>query len=211
VRVGRGRLASSLTTPEAPGLQGLFAVMAERGVTAAAMEVSSHSLALGRVAGTAFDVAVFTNLSQDHLDFHADMEDYFRAKASLFTAARSDRGVVNADDPYGRRLLASPAIPLVSFGAEADWPVRDVQLGAAGSGFLVGEAEASVQLPGAFNVSNAAAAIVTLVQAGVPVDTAVCGVAGLPGVPGRMERVDAGQPFTALVDYAHTPDAVRTL
>src|SRR5207302_1166392 len=107
LRVGEEKLASSLTTPEAPDLQALFAVMAERGVTAAAMEVSSHSLALGRVAGTAFDVAVFTNLSRDHLDFHADMEDYFRAKASLFMPPVI--GVVNIDDRYGRRLAAEAA------------------------------------------------------------------------------------------------------
>ena len=106
-RIGSERLASSLTTPEAPDLQALFAVMAERGVTAAAMEVSSHSLALGRVAGTSFDVAVFTNLSQDHLDFHADMEDYFRVKASLFMPPLI--GVVNIDDKYGRRLRPRPS------------------------------------------------------------------------------------------------------
>src|SRR5260370_4423574 len=115
IRVGNERLASSLTTPEAPDLQALFAVMAERGVTAAAMEVSSHSLALGRVAGTGFDVAVFTNLSQDHLDFHADLEDYFRAKASLFMPPVI--GVVNVDDKYGRRLAASAAGPVTTFSA----------------------------------------------------------------------------------------------
>ena len=144
-RVGPERLASSLTTPEAPDLQALFAVMAERGVTAAAMEVSSHSLALGRVAGTSFDVAVFTNLSQDHLDFHADLEDYFRAKASLFMPPESSRGglggpsprampcrgglggssprvssaigVVNIDDTHGRRLAASAPVPVTTFSA----------------------------------------------------------------------------------------------
>jgi UDP-N-acetylmuramoyl-L-alanyl-D-glutamate--2,6-diaminopimelate ligase len=114
-RIGAERLPSSLTTPEAPDLQALFAVMAERGVTAAAMEVSSHSLALGRVAGTSFDVAVFTNLSQDHLDFHADMEDYFRAKACLFTPPVL--GVVNVDDKYGRRLAAQAPVPVTTFSA----------------------------------------------------------------------------------------------
>ncbi|HYX57966.1 MAG TPA: Mur ligase family protein, partial [Streptosporangiaceae bacterium] len=129
--VGTERLASSLTTPEAPDLQGLFAVMTERGVTAAAMEVSSHSLALGRVAGTAFDVAVFTNLSQDHLDFHADMEDYFRAKASLFMPPVL--GVVNVDDKYGRRLATSAPVPVTTFSAagqdDADWRAADVRSG----------------------------------------------------------------------------------
>jgi len=114
-RIGRDRLPSSLTTPEAPDLQALFAVMAERGVTAAAMEVSSHSLALGRVGGTSFDVAVFTNLSQDHLDFHPDLEDYFRAKASLFMPPVL--GVINIDDKYGRRLASSALVPITTFSA----------------------------------------------------------------------------------------------
>ena len=112
LRIGQERLASSLTTPEAPDLQALFAVMVERGVTAAAMEVSSHSLSLGRVAGTRFDVAVFTNLSQDHLDFHADLEDYFRAKASLFMPPVI--GVVNIDDRYGRKLASSALVPVTT-------------------------------------------------------------------------------------------------
>ncbi|MCW2708237.1 MAG: UDP-N-acetylmuramoyl-L-alanyl-D-glutamate--2,6-diaminopimelate ligase [Frankiales bacterium] len=214
-RIGDEAVPSTRTTPEATDLHALFATMVEQDVSAVAMEVSSHALALGRVDGVRFDVAAFTNLSQDHLDFHADMEDYFRAKASLFTPARTDRGVVNGDDPFGQRLLADPLVPLVSFGAKGDWAVSDVELRTDGSAFrLVGpdvDVTADVRLPGDFNVSNAAAAIVSLVQAGVPVAAAVDGVAGLPGVPGRMERVDEGQPFTALVDYAHTPEAVQTL
>ena len=137
LRIGQERLASSLTTPEAPDLQALFAVMVERGVTAAAMEVSSHSLSLGRVAGTRFDVAVFTNLSQDHLDFHADLEDYFRAKASLFMPPVI--GVVNIDDKYGRKLASSAppqGVPVTTFSAsgadEADWRAADVRSGKTG-------------------------------------------------------------------------------
>ena len=210
-RIGDEAVPSVRTTPEATDLHALFAAMVEQGVTAVAMEVSSHALSFGRVDGVRFDVAAFTNLSQDHLDFHADMEDYFAAKASLFTPRRCARGVVNADDPYGRRLLDDPRVPLVSVGAEADWPVHDVVLRPDGSSFGVGPAAAAVRLPGEFNVSNAAVAAVTLVEAGVDLDAAVSGVAGLTGVPGRMERVDAGQAFTALVDYAHTPDAVATL
>ena len=118
LRVGAERFASKLTTPEAPELQALLAVMAERGVTAAAMEVSSHSLALGRVAGTRYDVAVFTNLSQDHLDFHAGFEDYFRAKAQLFTPRYAGVGVVNVADRYGRRLVAEASVPVTTFCAE---------------------------------------------------------------------------------------------
>ncbi|HUR50934.1 MAG TPA: UDP-N-acetylmuramoyl-L-alanyl-D-glutamate--2,6-diaminopimelate ligase [Mycobacteriales bacterium] len=214
-RVGDEEVPSRHTTPEATDLHALFAVMRERGVTAVAMEVSSHALALGRVDGVRFDTSVFTNLSQDHLDFHADMEDYFLAKASLFTPERSARGVVNADDAAGRRLLAAPVIPLVAYGEDAPFRAESVRSGPDGSAFELvgpgGAVAASVQLPGDFNVSNAVGALACLVTAGVPVLDAVRGVAELPGVPGRMERVDAGQPFTALVDYAHTPDAVRTL
>ena len=118
IRIGAELVKASLTTPEAPDLQALLAVMAERGVTAVAMEVSSHSLALGRVAGTRYGVAVFTNLSQDHLDFHAGFEDYFRAKAKLFTPAYSAVGVVNVADRYGRRLVAEASVPIVTFCAD---------------------------------------------------------------------------------------------
>ncbi len=214
-RIRDVEVTSVRTTPEATDLHAMFAVMRERGVTAVAMEVSSHALAYGRVDGVRFDTSVFTNLSQDHLDFHPTMEDYFAAKASLFTSGRSARGLVNAEDPAGRRLLASPSIPLTSYGGAGEWRAEDVDLRTDGSSFrLVGpgvSVAAAVQLPGAFNVSNALAALACLVAAGVPVDAAVRGVAALPSVPGRMERIDAGQPFTALVDYAHTPDAVATL
>jgi UDP-N-acetylmuramoyl-L-alanyl-D-glutamate--2,6-diaminopimelate ligase len=214
-RIGDEEVPSERTTPEATDLHALFAVMRERGVDAVAMEVSSHALAFGRVDGVRFAVSAFTNLSQDHLDFHADMEDYFRAKASLFTPARSDRGVIDADDAYGRRLLATPQIPLLPYGEQGVWRAEQPELRSDGSSFrLLGpgvDLPASVQLPGAFNVSNAVCALATLVTAGVDPEDAVRGVAALPGVPGRMERIDVGQPFTALVDYAHTPDAVETL
>jgi len=219
LRVGEERLASSLTTPEAPDLQALFAVMAERGVTAAAMEVSSHSLALGRVAGTSFDVAVFTNLSQDHLDFHTDLEDYFRAKASLFMPPVI--GVVNIGDKYGRRLAATAPVPVTTFSAagndDADWRAADVRAGADGSTFrLIGpggvEADVSVALAGVFNVANAVGAVVALVEAGIRLEDAVAGVAACPGVPGRLERVPAPGPgVTAFVDYSHKPGAVEAV
>jgi UDP-N-acetylmuramoyl-L-alanyl-D-glutamate--2,6-diaminopimelate ligase len=218
-RIGPERLPSSLTTPEAPDLQALFAVMAERGVTAAAMEVSSHSLALGRVGGTSFDVAVFTNLSQDHLDFHADMEDYFRAKASLFMPPVI--GVVNVDDSYGRRLASTAVVPVTTFSAagghDADWYADDIRSGADGSAFrVIGpggvEADASVGLAGAFNVANALGAIVALVESGVGLEEAVAGIAACQGVPGRLERVpDPGLDITAFVDYSHKPGAVEAV
>ncbi|GAB2607930.1 UDP-N-acetylmuramoyl-L-alanyl-D-glutamate--2,6-diaminopimelate ligase [Streptomyces capparidis] len=219
-RIGDERIKSERTTPEATDLQALFAVMRERGVRAVAMEVSSHALVLGRVDGVVFDVAVFTNLSPEHMEFHSDMEDYYRAKADLFTPRRSRLGVVNVDDAYGRRLAGEAGVPVVTFSAEgapdADWRAEDVVLGPLGSTFRVTgpggqRADASVPLPGAFNVANALAAIAALVAAGEPLEHAVAGVAAVPGVPGRLERVDAGQPFLAVVDYAHKTDAVESV
>jgi UDP-N-acetylmuramoyl-L-alanyl-D-glutamate--2,6-diaminopimelate ligase len=201
------------TTPEATDLQALFAVMRERGVSDVAMEVSSHALALDRVAGTVFAVAAFTNLSQDHLDFHRDMEDYFAAKARLFTPEHSRRGVVGVDDAWGRRLAKQAGVPVTTVGeSDADWIV-DVRQGNAVRlrGPDAKEHDITVQLPGSFNLRNAAVAFVVLVEAGVDPARAAAGIASLAAVPGRMERVDAGQPFSVIVDYAHTPKAVTSL
>ncbi len=206
---------SWITNPEATDLHAFLAVVKERGVTAVAMEVSSHALSLGRVDGLVLDVAAFTNLSQDHLDFHASMEEYEAAKAQLFTPARARRAVLNCEDPAGRRIVHATTLPFTTYGEDGDWQAKAVDLRSDGSSFRLtgpgGEYRAAVRLPGSFNVDNAVCAVATLVAAGVPVEAAVDGVAAAPGVPGRMERVDAGQPFLALVDYAHTPDAVRTL
>lgn len=207
---------STLTTPEAPDLHALFALMCERGVRGCAMEVSSHALVMGRVDGVVFDVAVFTNLGRDHLDFHADVEDYFAAKASLFTPERARLGLVNVDDEYGRRLLAEASIPMRTFsaaGSEADWTTSDVKLTPTGSTFTVHTPDgdsfpAAVPLAGDFNVANALAAIASFGEAGFDPRTVAEGVAASGGVPGRLERVDAGQDFLAVVDYAHKPDAV---
>ncbi len=217
-KIGGVAIASQLTTPEATDLQALLAAMAERGVGAAAMEVSSHALVLGRVVGTHFDVAVFTNLSQDHMDFHASMDEYFAAKAELFTPRYARTGVVNIDDDRGRELARDAPIPVTTFSAAgrpaADWRAADVRSGADGSTFrVIGpggvEADGSVALPGEFNVANALAAIVALVETGVGLADAVQGVAASPGPPGRLERVEQGQDFTVLVDYAHKPGAVE--
>ncbi|MET8676533.1 UDP-N-acetylmuramoyl-L-alanyl-D-glutamate--2,6-diaminopimelate ligase [Streptomyces sp. NPDC004647] len=219
-RIGDERMKSERTTPEATDLQALFAVMRERGVRSVAMEVSSHALVLGRVDGTVFDVAVFNNLSPEHLDFHPDMEDYFQAKTQLFTRRRSRAGVVNLDDEYGKRLAEESEVPVTTFSAEghpdADWRAADVEIGPLGSTFTaVGPKGESVRavapLPGTFNVANALAAIAALVVAGIDPQTAADGVAAVPGVPGRLERVDAGQPYLAVVDYAHKPDAVESV
>ncbi|MEW5351281.1 UDP-N-acetylmuramoyl-L-alanyl-D-glutamate--2,6-diaminopimelate ligase [Streptomyces sp. 16-176A] len=219
-RIGEERIKSERTTPEATDLQALFAVMRERGVEAVAMEVSSHALVLGRVDGCVFDVAVFTNLSPEHMEFHSGMEDYFQAKAQLFTPARSRLGIVNADDEYGRRLAEEASVPVVTYSAEghpdADWRAEDVQVGPMDSTFTVTGPEgvrinARSPLPGPFNVANTLAAIVALAAAGLDAQTAADGIAAVPGVPGRLERVDAGQPYLAVVDYAHKTDAVESV
>ncbi|WP_219538402.1 UDP-N-acetylmuramoyl-L-alanyl-D-glutamate--2,6-diaminopimelate ligase [Nonomuraea guangzhouensis] len=221
IRAGELSFEPRLTTPEATELHGLFALMRETGVTAAAMEVSSHALALGRVDGLHYDVALFTNLSQDHLDFHKDFDDYFAAKARLFQPELARVGVTNLDDPYGRELLSIAKVPMTTFSAlgspEAAWRALDVRLGADGSTFRVTgpggvEADAQISLPGPFNVANTLGAIVTLVEAGVPLQAAVHGVGTLTGVPGRMQRITgAGDEFQAIVDYSHKPAAVESV
>ncbi|WP_016906988.1 UDP-N-acetylmuramoyl-L-alanyl-D-glutamate--2,6-diaminopimelate ligase [Streptomyces xiaopingdaonensis] len=219
-RIGDERIKSERTTPEATELQALFAVMRERGVTSVAMEVSSHALVLGRVDGSVFDIAVFNNLSPEHLDFHPDMEDYFRAKRQLFTKARSRAGVVNFDDEYGFRLIGESEVPVTTFSAEghpdADWHAEDVRIGPLGSTFTAvgpkGEKVAAASpIPGPFNVANTLAALTALATAGIDPQTAADGIAEVPGVPGRLERVDTGQPYLAVVDYAHKPDAVESV
>ncbi|MGW7417142.1 UDP-N-acetylmuramoyl-L-alanyl-D-glutamate--2,6-diaminopimelate ligase [Streptomyces sp. NPDC054863] len=220
MRIGDERIKSERTTPEATDLQALFAVMRERGVKSVAMEVSSHALVLGRVDACVFDVAVFNNLSPEHMEFHSDMEDYFRAKAQLFTPERSRLGVLNFDDEYGRRLVTEAGVPVITFSAEghpdADWRAEKVEVGPQSSTFTAvgpkGEhISATAPLPGPFNVANTLAAIVTLAAAGYDPQTAADGIAAVPGVPGRLERVDAGQDYLAVVDYAHKTDAVESV
>jgi UDP-N-acetylmuramoyl-L-alanyl-D-glutamate--2,6-diaminopimelate ligase len=205
-RIGDDVVPSVRTTPEATDLQALFAVMRERGVTSCSMEVSSHALAMGRVDGTRFSVAGFTNLSQDHLDFHADLEDYFAAKASLFTKERCDVAVVNIDDSYGARLAAQVEVDLVTVSPSgtqpADWRME--------AGTVIGpdeRFELEIALPGEFNVSNALLATAMLRTAGVPPDDIAAGLREAT-VPGRMEPFRAGGGPTVIVDYAHTPDAI---
>ena len=202
------------TTPEAPDLQRLLADMADAGVQAAAMEVSSHGLALHRVDGTRFKAAIFTNLTQDHLDFHTDLDDYYLAKRRLFTPEFTPLGVVNVDDLHGRRLAATAGVATVTTGtaADADWRATEVAASLEGTSFRLaspaGSRPVRLRLAGRFNVANALGALAAADALGIDLDTAVGGLEGLAGVPGRFERVDAGQPFTVLVDYAHTPDSL---
>jgi UDP-N-acetylmuramoyl-L-alanyl-D-glutamate--2,6-diaminopimelate ligase len=220
-RIAGTDLRTVLTTPEAPDLHGLFALMRERGATCCAIEVSSHALVLGRVDGVVFDVAVFTNLGRDHLDFHADVDDYFAAKATLFTPGRARFGLVNIDDDHGRRLVTTASVPVRTMstrGREADWSVADVELGPEGSSFTVRgpgglSLPASVALPGDFNVANALSAVAAAVEAGLDPETVVGGIAAAGGVPGRLERVsdDGARGFAVYVDYAHKPDALTAV
>jgi UDP-N-acetylmuramoyl-L-alanyl-D-glutamate--2,6-diaminopimelate ligase len=202
-----GTLSGPRTTPEATELQAALAEALAVGRATVAMEVSSHALALGRVRGTRFAVAVFTNLSHDHLDFHVDMEDYFAAKARLFRPELASSAVVNLDDPYGARLAADPAIPTEGYAlAEA----TDLDVRPDRSRFRWRGVEVELPLGGRFNVSNALAAATAAAQLGLSPQEIAEGLASAPPVPGRFEPVDEGQPFTVLVDYAHKPGALES-
>jgi UDP-N-acetylmuramoyl-L-alanyl-D-glutamate--2,6-diaminopimelate ligase len=199
------------TTPEAPDLHRLLARLRHDGVGAVAMEVSSHALAFDRVGGITYDVAAFTNLSHDHLDLHGSMTSYFETKATLFTAARSRIGVVNADDPWGQQLLGTASVPIRTYGSinPADRAVTQVEAGRDGSSFLFAGLPVRIRLLGAFNVSNAACALTMAELAGVPPSVASAGVERAQPVPGRLEPIDEGQGFLVMVDYAHTPDSIQ--
>ena len=207
------------TTPEATDLQAIFAKMFEEECSDVVMEVSSHALRLGRVSGSHFAVTVFTNLSQDHLDFHADMDDYFKAKAMLFSPDFSDLAVINVDDEYGIELVRICEIPTETFSAsqvDSDWHISQISRSQDGSEFRVDSREhglLTVKIPliGDYNVANALAALIVLVHSGISLQTAITTLATVSGVPGRLERIDRGQPFSAIVDYAHTPDAVERI
>jgi UDP-N-acetylmuramoyl-L-alanyl-D-glutamate--2,6-diaminopimelate ligase len=200
-----GTLTGPRTTPEAPELQALLARERDAGREAIAMEVSSHALALGRVRATRFAVAVFTNLSHDHLDFHRDLDDYFRAKAELFTPGYADLAVVNLDDPRGRQLADRALVPTDGYSLT---DAEDLVVGSTSCHFRWRGVPVDLPLGGRFNVSNALAAAMAAARLGIDVATIAAGLAGAPAVPGRFEPIDEGQPFAVLVDYAHKPGAL---
>lgn len=221
------REAAPNTTPHAADVQRILASMRDAGVAHVAMETSSHALALGRVDDVEFTVAVFTNLTQDHLDFHKDMDSYFEAKAGLF--ARLDRAgrprrraVINRDDPWGARLIPRVSSPVWTYGidGDADFRATEVALSAEGSAFRLttpfGERPVKFGLVGRHNVYNLLAALGAALGVGIPLETAMDGLAHTPGVPGRLERVTerpvgttgTALPFDVFVDYAHTDDAL---
>jgi UDP-N-acetylmuramoyl-L-alanyl-D-glutamate--2,6-diaminopimelate ligase len=218
-RVG-DRLAEAVrTTPESSDLQELFRDMVAAGCDHAVMEVSSHSLALKRVHGLGFQVAVFTNLTRDHLDFHGDMDRYFEAKRTLFdTLLRKDgHAVINAADDRAAALAAASRGVVWTFGVDrpADLRASEVALSLGGTRFRVrtpvGELLVESPLLGRFNVENLLAALGASLALGLPAAAALRGLSSVTGVPGRLERVAAGQDFTVIVDYAHTDDALKNL
>jgi UDP-N-acetylmuramoyl-L-alanyl-D-glutamate--2,6-diaminopimelate ligase len=206
------------TTPEGSDLHRLLAQMARAGVEMAAIEVSSHALNLGRVDGVWFRTAAFTNLSQDHLDFHGDMGAYRDAKASLFEESRAASAVICVDDEAGQWIAKASNIPVttVSVHGVADVMVPERSSSLAGSRFVIAAGErppfpVDLAVPGEFNVANALVAAAIALELGIEPDAVSRGLARLAPIPGRFERVDKGQPFEVVVDYAHTPDAVATV
>jgi UDP-N-acetylmuramoyl-L-alanyl-D-glutamate--2,6-diaminopimelate ligase len=218
-RIGSEVIETLRTTPEAPELQSLAAVMRERHIRNIFMEVSSHAVSLNRIGGSHFDIAAFTNLSQDHLDFHTDMDSYFAAKAALFTHKYADIAYINIDSKWAKKLLEIQELPVVRISRHtksADWYFDRIESGARSTsiairgtgGILI---ETSTKLVGDFNLDNLLMAIAICVASGIdPVDIAAI-TPTLSGAEGRLEKVDLGQSFTALVDYAHSPDSVKSV
>ncbi|MDZ4248522.1 MAG: UDP-N-acetylmuramoyl-L-alanyl-D-glutamate--2,6-diaminopimelate ligase [Candidatus Nanopelagicales bacterium] len=215
VHVGPDRWPSARTTPEAPDLHALLGVMRDARVTHVAMEVSSHALALGRLDGVVFDLAAFTNLSQDHLDFHASMQDYYAAKAGLFDPGRAESALICVDDDWGRRLASGCQIPARTYSlvADADWTIGDLEVAESGAweGIAVGPGGVRTRLgsglPGRFNQANALGALACCAALGIDLAVAADGIRECRGVPGRMEVVVTGD-YCGIVDYAHSPDSV---
>ena len=218
-RIGRERFESVRTTPEADTLQSIAAAMAEQHVRHLVMEVSSHALVMNRIEGSHFAIAGFTNLTQDHLDFHGDMESYFLAKAKLFSLEFADQAFINIDDPYGLRIFNTCEIPATSISrrnTQATWHYTSIVPTGNGTDLTIRGAggiliETTTALRGDFNLDNLLLVIAIATECGIdPLDCAAL-VPKLYGAPGRMELVDRGQSFTAFVDYAHTPDAVGSV
>ena len=215
--VGGEILSAARTTPESPDLNSLMRGMLSSGSQACILEVSSHAVALERIAGMRMEVGVFTNLTRDHLDFHQDMEDYYRAKARLFLEEDTIHSAVNLDDPYGKRLAEEMGEPVLTFGLEGGdvRPMDRISTGEWGSRFDLqtpwGEMSLETPLPGRFNVSNVMAAVSAAGLLDVDPHHIAEGIRNVRRVPGRFERVERGQQFSAVVDYAHTPDALENL
>jgi UDP-N-acetylmuramoyl-L-alanyl-D-glutamate--2,6-diaminopimelate ligase len=214
-RVGGATAPSSLTTPEAPEFQRLLAAMRDQGVDVAAVEVSSHALEYGRVAGTRFAVAAFTNISQDHLDFHGDMAAYRAAKERLFTDFEVGTAVINIDDPVGADIAAGYDGDQITVGRGGDFSVYSVENHATSTTFTVetpmGVFRRDAPVIGEFNVANLVLAAACCVAIGLDYDLVFDALPEISGVPGRFEVVSGDDPITVIVDYAHTPEGVATV
>jgi len=210
-------LPGARTTPESTDLYAILALMVERGITHVFMEVSSHALALHRVTGIKFDVAVFTNLTQDHLDFHGSMENYFAAKALLFTSEFSRQAVICTDDDWGVKLATESQIPVVTIGRNGDWKTSPAISNSSGLTTQKIDVEnfdsisLVINMLGSFNATNAACALVVGQILGLPVDAILDSLRKVQPIPGRLEKVSIASAGTVFVDYAHTPDAVATV
>lgn len=223
-KIGSKEIETKNTTPESLTLQKTFQEMVTAGVETAVMEVSSHSLVQGRVLGTDFDVAVFTNLTQDHLDFHQTMDEYKRAKSLLFSqlgntynSTKPKYAVLNSDDPVSEAYREGTAAFCLTYGIEhnADLRARNIQMGAKGTEFELltplGKYKVAMQLVGKFSVYNVLASIGAALVSGIPLEQAIRSIESVKGVAGRFELIDAGQDFTVIVDYAHTPDSLENV
>ncbi|MGB9814289.1 MAG: UDP-N-acetylmuramoyl-L-alanyl-D-glutamate--2,6-diaminopimelate ligase [Thermovenabulum sp.] len=206
---------SERTTPESLELHKTFYEMQRRGINFVSMEVSSHSLKLSRVDDVAFEVGVFTNLTQDHLDFHADFEDYYCSKRKLFDLSK--KAAINIDDLHGKRLIKEIKIPYVSYAIEnnADIKAEDVNISEDGVSYNIiyngQKIKVNYQVPGKFSVYNSLAAISAALLLGIDLKTSVEAIGKVKGVPGRFEPIKEGQDFSVIVDYAHTPDGLENV
>ena len=217
VEIADDKLESARTTPEADDLQAIAAAMVEQGCKNLVMEVSSHAIDQGRIKGAKYEVVAFSNLTQDHLDYHLSMENYFQAKANLFASEYAKAAVINIDDSYGKKLLKQVKIPVVTVSRKdstADWYLAKAEIKnglyqveiKSKSGESLSE---NFALLGDYNLDNLLLAVAIVNSAGLSLDKIASTISKLQSVPGRLESVNAGQKFTALVDYAHTPDAVE--
>lgn len=215
--IGDQTIVAPHTTPFAEDLADMFRQARDAGCTHVVMEASSHALEQERVAGIEFSVGVFTNLTQDHLDYHKDMENYLAEKRKLFERIEGPGKftVVNLDDPYGKRFVGASRVQCYTYGREGDCRASDVRIGADRTSFLAetpwGKVEINTRLLGSHNVSNALAAIAVTGALGIPLSDIAAGIESLHSVPGRFEHVDAGQDFQVIVDYAHTEDGLRNV
>lgn len=205
-----------LTTPDAISIHETMHEMVENGMKAVALEVSSHGLELGRVQSVDFDIAIFTNLTYDHLDFHGTFENYFEAKKKLFANLKKNGvAILNGDDPYYEKLKAATTAHCVSYGIQndADYQADQIKIGTNGSSFILRhenqEYQVHTNLVALYNIYNLLAAMAAMSEAGIPLKDVVSYVSNLPQIEGRMERIDEGQPFNVIVDFAHTPDGLE--